>query len=149
MGRRASTEQPNLPRRSSTSFEFRQVKKAITEEQAQPSPPTKKPTVLKDLDFTRKLHVGPENRAKVLNQLTRDCKVNSFPLLLTPPFPPLSSFFFPSLLPSSSSSSSLTLSSFSSFFLIQIVFVATPIDGLQSVDWHSAHGRYTYTQFHS
>jgi len=71
VGRRASCDPPSTQRRSSTSFEFRQVRKAISEEQAQPP---KKPAVQKDLDFTRKLHIGPENRAKVLEQLGRDCK---------------------------------------------------------------------------
>ncbi len=37
--------------------------------------PPKKPTVLKDLDFTRKLHISREDRPKIIAQMAADCKV--------------------------------------------------------------------------
>lgn len=59
------------------SFDLKQVKKAVEEEKKKEDepPPPKKPTVLKDLDFSRKLYLGADNRKKVLAQIGSDCKV--------------------------------------------------------------------------
>lgn len=124
MGRKALVENTTPQRRSSTSFEFRQVRRALATEE-----PPKKPTVLKDLDFTRQLHVGPDNKAKVLNQLAIDCKVCLFSLII---LPLLLSLYVPIII----------------FYVytdisIILVLITAFVDGLQSSHWSTSY-RYYY-----
>lgn len=96
MGRKASVDPPPVQqRRASTTFDFLQLRKAVEHEAKKKEddpPPAKKPTVLKDLDFKRKLYIGPENKKRMMAQIASDCKVlatkvhNKSVLILDPVF---------------------------------------------------------------